>query len=45
VKVTGQESARLYPFNSSDYMALVDRGKPLEVNPVVNAAEKEKVKS
>jgi len=26
-------------------MALVDRGKPLEVNPVVNAAEKEKVKS
>jgi len=42
LSTTGQESARMYPFNSSDYMALVDRGKPLEANPVVNAAQKEK---
>ena len=45
LSTTGQESARLYPFNSSDYTALVDRGKPLEANAVVNAAEKEKVKN
>lgn len=45
LSTTGQESARTYPFNSSDYMALVDRGKPLEPNPVVNAAQKEKVKN
>jgi outer membrane protein OmpA-like peptidoglycan-associated protein len=43
---TGQESARTYPFNSSDYMALVDRGKPVEASatPVEAAAQKEKVK-
>ena len=45
LSTTGQESARMYPFNSADYMALVDRGKPLEANPVVNAAQKEKVKN
>jgi len=45
LSTTGQESARMYPFNASDYMALVDRGKPLEANPVVNAAQKEKVKN
>jgi outer membrane protein OmpA-like peptidoglycan-associated protein len=45
LSTTGQESARTYPFNSSDYRALVDRGKPLEANPVVNAAQKEKVKN
>jgi len=45
LSTTGQESARIYPFNASDYMALVDRGKPLEEKPVVNAAEKEKVKN
>jgi outer membrane protein OmpA-like peptidoglycan-associated protein len=45
LSTTGQESARMYPFNSSDYMALVDRGKPLEATPVVNAAQKEKVKN
>ncbi len=44
LSTTGQESARTYPFNSTDYVALVDRGKPLESNPVVNAAQKEKVK-
>jgi outer membrane protein OmpA-like peptidoglycan-associated protein len=44
LSTTGQESARTYPFNSPDYMALVDRGKPLEANPVVNAAQKEKEK-
>lgn len=44
LSTTGQESARTYPFNSNDYLALVDRGKPLESNPVVNAAQKEKVK-
>ena len=27
---TGQESARTYPYDSKDYVALVDRGKPLE---------------
>jgi outer membrane protein OmpA-like peptidoglycan-associated protein len=45
LSTTGQESARMYPFNSSDYTELVDRGKPLEPNPVVNAAQKEKVKN
>lgn len=38
---TGQESARMYPFNSADYAALVDRGQPTEANPRVNAAQKE----
>jgi outer membrane protein OmpA-like peptidoglycan-associated protein len=42
---TAQESARTYPFSSSDYAALVDRGKPVEASPVVAAAEKEKVKN
>lgn len=45
LSTTGQESARTYPFNSTDYLALVDRGKALESNPVVNAAQKEKVKN
>jgi outer membrane protein OmpA-like peptidoglycan-associated protein len=40
---TGQESARTYPFNSTDYAALVNRGKPVEEAKVENAAEKEKV--
>ena len=40
---TGQESARRYPFNATDYTALVDRGKPVEEGKVVNAAEKEKL--
>lgn len=42
---TGQESERMYPFDSRDYSALVDRGKPLETGAVVNAAQKEKVKN
>lgn len=42
---TGQESARQYPFNSPDYKALVERGKPLETPPAVNAGEKEKMKN
>jgi len=42
---TGQESARMYPFDSKDYVALVDRGKPLQAGAVVNAAQKEKVKN
>jgi outer membrane protein OmpA-like peptidoglycan-associated protein len=46
LKGTGQESAKTYPFNSSDYAELVDRGKPVEASsPVENAAEKEKVKN
>jgi outer membrane protein OmpA-like peptidoglycan-associated protein len=45
LKGTGQESAKTYPFNSSDYAALVDRGKPVEASPIENAAEKEKVKN
>lgn len=40
---TGQESARTYPFNSTDYAALVNRGKPVEEAKVVPAAEKEKM--
>ncbi len=42
---TGQESARMYPFNSPDYAALVNRGKPLEAKVVENAGEKEKIKN
>ena len=45
LSTTGQESARMYPFNSTDYAVLIDRGKPLETNPVQNAAQKEKVKN
>jgi len=45
LKGTGQESAKTYPFNSSDYAELVDRGKPVEASPVENAAQKEKVKN
>jgi len=45
LSTTGQESARMYPFNSADYATLIDRGKPLEANPVENAAQKEKVKN
>jgi outer membrane protein OmpA-like peptidoglycan-associated protein len=41
VNTTGQESARMYPFNSADYAALVNRGKPLETNLRENAAQKE----
>jgi outer membrane protein OmpA-like peptidoglycan-associated protein len=43
LSTTGQESARMYPFNTKDYAALVDRGKPLEATKVVNASQKEKV--
>jgi outer membrane protein OmpA-like peptidoglycan-associated protein len=42
---TGQESAKQYPFNSPDYKALVDRGKPLEAKTVENAGQKEKIKN
>jgi outer membrane protein OmpA-like peptidoglycan-associated protein len=42
---TGQESAKLYPFNSPDYAMLVNRGKPLESAAVVNAGQKEKMKN
>jgi outer membrane protein OmpA-like peptidoglycan-associated protein len=40
---TGQESARMYPFGSADYAALVNRGRPVETSGVVNASQKEKV--
>jgi outer membrane protein OmpA-like peptidoglycan-associated protein len=40
---TGQESARMYPFSSTDYTALVDRGEALDENPRQNAAQKEKL--
>ncbi len=45
IKLAGTDkvSARMYPFNTPDYKELVDRGKPVEANPVVNAAEKEKL--
>jgi len=42
---TGQESARLYPFNSPDYATLVNRGKPLEAKVLENAGQKEKIKN
>lgn len=44
---TGQESARMYPFGSNDYAALVERGKPLATSEsgVVNASQKERVKN
>lgn len=42
---TGQESARLYPFNSPDYATLINRGKPLEAKVVENAGQKEKIKN
>ena len=45
LSTTGQESARTYPFNSADYAMLIDRGKPLETNPVESAAQKEKIKN
>ena len=45
LKGTNQESARTYPFNSSNYAALIDRGKPLETNPMVSASQKEKIKN
>ncbi len=45
LKGTDQQSARTYPFNSSDYTALIDRGKPMEASPVVAASEKEKMKN
>jgi outer membrane protein OmpA-like peptidoglycan-associated protein len=40
---TGQESARMYPFGSADYAALVNRGQPVEASGVVNASQKEKM--
>jgi outer membrane protein OmpA-like peptidoglycan-associated protein len=43
LNTTGQESARMYPFNATDYKALVDRGPAIEAGKVVNAGEKEKV--
>ena len=45
LKGTDQQSARTYPFNSSDYTALIDRGKPMEAGPVVAASEKQKIKN
>lgn len=43
---TGQESAKLYPFNSPDYATLINRGKPVETSQVVqNAGQKEKIKN
>jgi outer membrane protein OmpA-like peptidoglycan-associated protein len=44
LSTNGQESERMYPFNATDYAALVERGKPLETSPVVNAAQKENAK-
>lgn len=46
LKGTDQESARMYPFNSPDYAALIYRGKPLAPSsPVVAASQKEKIKN
>jgi outer membrane protein OmpA-like peptidoglycan-associated protein len=45
LSTTGQESARMYPFNATDYAALVDRGKAIETSKVVNASQKEKVRN
>jgi len=43
LSTNGQESARTYPFNTKDYAALVDRGKPLEASKIVPASQKEKI--
>ncbi len=40
-----QDSARSYPYDSNDYVALVDRGRPLEASAVEPAAQKEKLKN
>ncbi len=43
LSTTGQESARMYPFSSTDYAALVNRGKPVEASKIENASQKEKI--
>jgi outer membrane protein OmpA-like peptidoglycan-associated protein len=43
LSTTGQESARTYPFNATDYKTLVDRGPAVEEGKVETAAQKEKV--
>jgi outer membrane protein OmpA-like peptidoglycan-associated protein len=43
LSTNGQESARMYPFDTKDYAALVDRGKPLEASKIVPASQKEKI--
>jgi len=40
---TGQESARVYPFNTTDFTRLVDRNGPKKEGGVELAAEKEKI--
>lgn len=40
-----QDSARSYPYDSNDYVVLVDRGRPLEASAVEPAAQKEKLKN
>lgn len=40
---TGQESARVYPFNTDDFARLVDRNGPRKGNGVELAAEKERI--
>jgi outer membrane protein OmpA-like peptidoglycan-associated protein len=45
LSTTGQESARIYPFNATDYKALVDRGPVVEEGKVVNASQKEKAQN
>jgi outer membrane protein OmpA-like peptidoglycan-associated protein len=45
LSTTGQESARTYPFGTTDYAALVDRGKPVESGKIVNASQKEKMQN
>lgn len=40
---TGQESARVYPFNANDFARLVDRNAPRKPHGVQLAAEKESV--
>jgi len=44
VSTTGQESARVYPFNTKDYARLVDRGGPKKEGTVELAAQREKIK-
>ena len=40
---TGQESARVYPFNANDFARLVDQNAPRKAHGVEFAAEKEKI--
>jgi len=45
LSTTGQESARVYPFNTKDFARLVDRNGPKKEGTVELAAQNEKIKN